>query len=71
MIAWISVGERVPSNRRVVLTWGRTSFLGMFRESVYCGETKYNRGQGFDNERFGGSLSRVITHWAELEGPAS
>lgn len=65
---WIPVSQRVPDNRRQVLTWGAYNFI--WPGPRFLGVSKYNPGgRGFDNERGGIMLPPMVTHWAEIVGP--
>lgn len=73
MITWICVTERVPDNRRNVLTWGSHHVMGIkVDSSCFLGVSRFNMkkdGGRFDNEavcRFG---YNTVTHWAEITGP--
>lgn len=72
-VRWISVNERVPDNRRQVFTWGLVGMLGLPVKSKFAGVARCNvstNGAKFDNEGRDGLSSVLITHWAEIEGPA-
>ena len=75
---WIDRRERVPDNRRAVLTWGRAAGpIGwVLREGKLLGVTRYNRagdGNGtFDRDGADwtpGWGGYIVTHWCEIEGP--
>lgn len=77
-IRWISVNERVPDDRRLVLAWGPCDPLfGVWqRTPQFLGVTRFNQGTGgnrgrFDCERLGpyAFTIQAVTHWAEIVGP--
>lgn len=77
-IRWISVEERVPDDRRNVLTWGGATMLFVYqpwKEGLFLGVSKFNPtkdGGKWDCEQLH-SLSifvRKVTHWAEIVGPS-
>lgn len=75
---WIPVTERLPEDRRLVLTWGHTYYFGLGPSKPGpLGVTKCNRdgsvGASFDNERSGGRFSigrNHVTHWCDIVAPA-
>lgn len=75
-IEWISVKVRVPENRRSVLIWGHCSGLGLRLNGpggAFLGSSKFNpspNGGEFDVERHGRFSHRLVTHWAEINGPS-
>jgi len=73
---WYSVKERVPDDRREVLTWGHKTILGIYTPKVigggYLGASRYNRsssGGRFDIEKSHTFGFSTVTHWAEIIGP--
>lgn len=73
MITWISVTERVPDNRRNVLTWGTYSLFAIGANVPrFLGVSRYNMKKGggrFDNEAVSPFGYNTVTHWAEITGP--
>lgn len=73
MIAWISVSDRVPDNRRKVLAWGWSrGVLFCKRKMAFLGVTRYNMdrtGGRFDLEEPSPWGYSRVSHWAEIEGP--
>ena len=70
---WISVSDRVPDNRRRIITWGTGGWIGLSAREQFLGDTRFNPAK--DGGKFDIELSRRftwcrVTHWAEIEAPA-
>lgn len=69
MIEWVNVKERVPEDRREILTWGKW-IIPFLTKPRFLGITKYNPGSDeFDLEKSSWLSACSVTHWAEITGP--